>query len=44
MEFNLQDNAILDLEKFKRNLREQKLLTTELEEFIERYMQFDNEC
>lgn len=33
---------LYDLDKFKRQLREQNLLTAELEEFIDNYMRFDN--
>ena len=36
------DNTIIDIYKFKRGLRQQNLMTDELEEFIENYMRFDN--
>lgn len=36
------DNTIIDVYKFKRELRQQGLMTDELEEFIENYMRFDN--
>lgn len=36
------DNTIIDVYKFKRELRQQNLMTDELEEFIENYMRFDN--
>ncbi len=36
------DNTIIDIYKFKRELRQQNLMTDELEEFIENYMRFDN--
>lgn len=39
---DLKENSILDLDKFKRELETQGLLTDELREFIDRYMQFDN--
>ncbi len=38
----LQENAILDLDNFKRELARQHLMTPELEEFIENYMRWDN--
>lgn len=39
---DLKEKSILDLDKFKRELETQGLLTDELREFIDRYMQFDN--
>lgn len=39
---DLKENSILDLDKFKRELETQGLLTDQLREFIDRYMQFDN--
>lgn len=41
---DLKENAILDVEKFKRQLEQQNLMSRELEEFIENYMRFDNVC
>lgn len=41
---DLKENAILDVEKFKRQLEQQNLMTEQLEEFIENYMRFDNVC
>lgn len=38
----LKDSSILDLDKFKRELESQNLMTDKLREFIDRYMQFDN--
>jgi len=40
--YDLKDEAILDLDKFKRQLEGQNLLSVELEEFIENYMRLDN--
>ena len=40
----LEDNTIIDIYKFKRALVQQNLMTEELENFIEDYMRFDNEC
>lgn len=38
----IKENSILDLDKFKGELEHQNLMTNELREFIDRYMQFDN--
>ena len=39
---DLKENSILDLDKFKRELEVQNLMSDELREFIDSYMQFDN--
>ena len=41
---DLKENAILDVEIFKRQLEQQNLMSRELVEFIENYMRFDNVC
>lgn len=38
----LKENAILDVEDFKRKLDNQNLMNRELEEFIENYLRFEN--
>lgn len=38
----LKENAILDIEDFKRKLNIQNLMNKELEEFIENYLRFEN--
>lgn len=40
---DLKDNAILNLDNFKRELERQGLWNDKLESFIENYMRFDNE-
>lgn len=39
---DLKENSIISLDKFKRELGAQNLMSDELREFIDRYMQFDN--
>lgn len=34
--------SILDIDRFKRMLENQNLMTNELDEFIDNYMRFDN--
>ena len=41
---DFQKNVIIDKDKFIRQLKQQNLMTKELEEFIENYMRFDNVC
>lgn len=36
------ENTIIDVDRFKRMLENQSLLTKELDEFIDNYMRFDN--
>lgn len=38
----LKENAILDVDDFKRKLDNQNLMNRELEEFIENYLRFEN--
>lgn len=40
----MEDNSIIDVYKFKNELKQQNLMTEELDEFIENYMRFDNVC
>lgn len=39
---NLVQSSIFDINNFKLQLERMRLMTTELEEFIESYMRFDN--
>ena len=38
----INENMILDLDRFKRELNTQGLMNEELRDFIENYMRFDN--
>lgn len=40
--YDSEEESILDIDKFKRELQNQNLMTKSLEDFIENYMRFDN--
>ena len=40
--YDSEEESILDIDKFKRQLQNQNLMTKSLEDFIENYMRFDN--